>query len=65
MIMNGIKVPNCFEGIQRTDFYEKEISPYELPPKSNLNIGALSNYLAKTKKKLFELTKEEAVQFIV
>lgn len=65
MIMNGIKVPNCFEGIERTDFYNKEINPYELPPKSNLNIGALSDYLTKTKKKLFEITKEEALQFVI
>ena len=63
--MSGIKAPTCFEGIERTDFYNKEINPYELPPKSNLNIGALSDYLTKTKKKLFEITKEEVLQFVI
>lgn len=63
--MNGIKVPNCFEGIEKTEFYDKDINPYELPPKSNLNIGALSGYLVKVKKKLFELTKEEVMQFVL
>ena len=63
--MNGIKIPTCFEKIKKSDFYDKEINPYELPPKSNLNIGALSNYLAETKKKLCEITKEEAMNFII
>ena len=63
--MNGIKAPDCFEGIERSEFYNKEINPYELPPKSNLDIGALSKYLTKTKKKLFEITKDEVLQFMI
>ncbi len=63
--MNGIKMPECFKGIKRTDFYEKKISPYELPPKSNLNIGALSAYLIKNNKTIEEISNKEVLQFII
>ena len=65
MIMNGIKKPNCFKEVEETTFYDKEISPYELPPKSNLNIGALSNYLVKNYKTIYTITKEEVEQFLI
>ena len=63
--MNGIKMPHCFEGIKKTSFYDKEISPYELPPKSNLNIGDLSSYLIKNGKNLETITSEEVAQFLI
>ena len=63
--MNGIKMPSCFEGIEKTSFYDKEISPYELPPKSNLNIGGLSSYLIKNGKSIETITKEEVAQFLI
>ena len=65
MIMNGVKIPSCFERIKKTDFYDKEINPYELPPKSNLNIGALSNYLVKNYKTIDTITEEEVEQFLI
>lgn len=63
--MSGIKKPDCFSGIKETEFYYKEINPYELPPKSNFNIGALSEYLTKTGKNIYSLTKDEAEQFVL
>ena len=63
--MNGIKIPSCFEGIEKTEFYYKDISPYELPPRSNLNIGDLSKYLIKTKKTIKTITKDEVAQFLI
>ena len=63
--MNRIKIPSCFEKIKKTDFYDKEINPYELPPKSNINIGALSSYLVKNYKTIDSITEEEAAQFLI
>lgn len=63
--MNGIKKAECFGNIKETDFYNSELNPYKLPPKSNFNIGAFSKYLAETGKNIHSLTKNEVDQFFL
>ena len=66
--MNGIsvvKVPKFMEGDTLPEGYYSVPDPYSDPPDSKYNLRAMVNYARENRKKVADLTKEEAEMFII
>ena len=66
--MNGIsvvRVPKFMEGDTLPEGYYSAPDPYSEPPASKYNLRAMVNYARKNRKKVADLTKEEAEMFII
>ncbi len=67
--MNGTKkvvcIPKFLEGEPLPAGYNDSPNPYVNPPATKYNLRALVNYALKAGKKVTELTKEEANQFLI
>lgn len=66
--MNGteiVKIPRFLEGEPLPAGYFDPPNPYIDPPVSKYNLRAMVNYALRIGKKVTELTKEEADQFLV
>ena len=66
--MSGIsvvRIPRFLEGEPLPAGYYDSPDPYAEPPKSKYNLRAMVNYALKNGKKVPELTREEAAQFLI
>ena len=66
--MNGtsiVRIPKFLEGEPLPVGYYDSPNPYADPPVSKYNLRAMVNYALKIGKKVTELTKDEAAQFLV
>ena len=66
--MNGIsvvRIPRFMEDRPLPKGYSESPNPYAEPPVSQYNLRAMVNYALKTGKKVPDLTKEEAEQFLI
>ena len=66
--MSGIsvvRIPKFLEGEPLPAGYNDPPNPYAEPPRSKYNLRAMVNYALKTGKKVPELTREEAAQFLI
>ena len=66
--MSGIsvvRIPKFLEGEPLPEGYFEAPNPYMEPPRSRYNLRAMVNYALKVGKKVPELTKEEAAQFLI
>lgn len=66
--MNGtsvVRIPRFLEGEPLPAGYFDPPNPYGEPPVSKYNLRAMVNYAIKVGKKVPELTKEKAAQFLI
>ena len=66
--MNGtsvVRIPRFLEGEPLPSGYNDPPNPYADPPASKYNLRAMVNYALRIGKKVTELSKEEAEQFLV
>ena len=66
--MNGtniVKIPRFLEGEPLPAGYFDTPNPYVDPPVSKYNLRAMVNYALRIGKKVTDLTKEEADQFLI
>ena len=66
--MNGtsdVRIPKFLEGEALPVGYFEPPNPYVAPPTSKYNLRAMVNYALRAGKKVAELTKDEADQFLV
>ena len=60
-----VKIPKFMEGEPLPSGYYDAPDPYSNPPVSEYNIRAMVNYAIAHGKKVTDLTKEEAKQFLL
>lgn len=60
-----VRIPRFLEGEPLPVGYNDPPNPYADPPVSQYNLRAMVNYALKIGKKVTELSKEEADQFLV
>ena len=65
MIGKNIRIPKFMEGEPLPQGYYETPNPYKNPPPCSYNIPAMVNYAMAHGKKVTDLTKEEAKQFLV
>ena len=66
--MNGtsvVKIPKFMEGEPLPAGYFETPNPYANPPAATYNVRAMVNYAIAHGKKVTDLTKEEANQFLL
>ncbi len=66
--MNGtsvVKIPKFMEGEPLPEGYFDAPNPYTNPPAAQYNVRAMVNYALEHEKKVTDLTKEEAKQFLL
>ncbi|MBQ6257242.1 MAG: hypothetical protein IJJ60_11685 [Clostridia bacterium] len=62
---NTVRIPRFLEGEPLPAGYFDPPNPYADPPVSKYNLRAMVNYALRTGKKVTDLTKEEADQFLI
>ena len=62
---DGFKLPRFLEGEELPEGYFDPPDPYREPPKCRYDLRAMTRYAREVGKKVVELTKEEANQFLV